>query len=183
MSKSPGDGLLNPHQDWSIVDERVHRSYNAWVPLVDTDPSNGGLHVWPGSHRLVPDVRGPNLPGALAPLSESLWPRLEALVVEEGHAVIYDHGLLHGSPVNGSSAVRLTVVAGIVPREAPLRFYHRRGDELEVYQADVAFYLEGNPVEGPGDLTRLDRSPLVTSQLDGPALDRLAADRASLPLA
>ena len=46
-------GRLPLHQDWWVVDNRVHRGVHCWCPLVDVGPENGCLRVVPGVHRLL----------------------------------------------------------------------------------------------------------------------------------
>src|ERR1700722_8745842 len=55
-------GVLFPHQDWNIVDEDHFRSFNIWVPLIDTNEQNGAISVLPKSHKLVKSFRAVNIP-------------------------------------------------------------------------------------------------------------------------
>src|ERR1700741_1825028 len=56
-----GKGILQPHQDWNLVDEEKNRSYNLWIPLVNVDVHNGAVFVWDGSHSKKLIYRGPGI--------------------------------------------------------------------------------------------------------------------------
>ena len=153
IAKPPGGkGLLPPHADWNIVDEARHRSYNLWVPLVDTRVENGAVHILPGSHRWFDSYRGPGIPNPLEALGQELWDYLEPLEMQAGHALLYDHRLVHASPLNQSGDLRLACVAGVKRREAEMRHCRLRQGMLAEYASSVDFFLEGDPEEGAGDL-------------------------------
>src|SRR4030095_10486465 len=48
-------GRLPLHQDWWIVDNRVHRAVHVWCPLGVLGPEMGCLKVVPGVHDLLND--------------------------------------------------------------------------------------------------------------------------------
>lgn len=158
--KTPGQaGYLFPHQDWNIVDESQHRSFNVWIPLVDTYPENGGIYVMPKSHLVVnPTFRGANLPPVFGDLTDVLWQQMTPLYLKAGEALIYDHRLIHASPVNKTNDLRIAVVFGIIPQEASLRYYYKnkQTNKVDEYEATVDFYYKENPQEGPTGLQLLN---------------------------
>ncbi len=156
MVKTPGpEGRLIPHQDWSIVDENEFRSFNIWVPLVDTNESNGGLQVLENSHTMVDVYRGPNTPSAFDQVYDEVWPKMKTLEVPAGHAVVYDHRLLHASEENKTTEDRLVVVYGIIPKKAEMRYYYVNGTKVAEYKCHPDFFMYGNPASGPGNLEKL----------------------------
>jgi len=161
IAKTPGpEGYLFPHQDWSLVDETQYRSFNIWVPLVDTEPKNGGIYVLPKSHNLLAtQYRGPNIPPIFGNIGDLLWEIMTPLHIPAGHALIYDHRLLHASPVNQTQEIRLTAVYGIIPKSAQLQYYYKNGEAIEVFKSNVDFFFEHNPEEGPKNLTSLGLVP------------------------
>ncbi len=156
MNKAPGkEGLLYPHQDWNIVDEEQFRSFNLWVPLVDTDATNGAIQILEKSHKLLLSIRSVNIPGVFENVYDNVWNRMKTLAIPAGHALIYDHRLLHASKENFSDSDRLVVVFGIIPDNADMRYYYKNENSVEEYACTPEFYLFGNPDAGPGNLKKL----------------------------
>jgi ectoine hydroxylase-related dioxygenase (phytanoyl-CoA dioxygenase family) len=156
IAKPQGNaGILPPHADWNIVDERMYRSYNLWIPLVDTTLANGAVHVIPGSHAWRDYFRGPGIPNPFEPHKIDIWQAMVALEMEAGTALLYDHRLLHASPVNQTPELRLACVMGVKPKAAQMRYYHGDGNMVREYAADPAFFLTQNPENGPAELELL----------------------------
>ncbi|MDX2000841.1 MAG: phytanoyl-CoA dioxygenase family protein [Chitinophagales bacterium] len=151
--------ILRPHQDWNIVDESVSRSFNLWVPLVDTNQHNGGIMVLPKSHLFSEVFRGPNITCAYVNLDDVLVANMQTLNIPAGHALLYDHRLLHASGPNNTNQLRLVAVFGIIPKGRDMRFYYRENDKLGVYKSQASFFLEQNPQEGPLGLEKLEERP------------------------
>jgi ectoine hydroxylase-related dioxygenase (phytanoyl-CoA dioxygenase family) len=165
-------GILPPHADWNIVDERVYRSYNLWIPLVDTSVENGAVHVIPGSHSWLDYFRGPGIPNPFEPLKMDIWNAMQALEMKAGTALLYDHRLLHASPVNHTDALRLACVLGVKPKAAPMRYYHGDGQLVREYAAHPTFFMTQNPEQGPADLPLLG---VVTDQFPSISASELRA--------
>jgi ectoine hydroxylase-related dioxygenase (phytanoyl-CoA dioxygenase family) len=163
IAKPKGNaGILPPHADWNIVDERQFRSYNLWIPLVDTTVENGAVHIIPGSHAWCDDIRGPGIPNPFEPHKIMIWEAMRPLEMKAGDALLYDHRLLHASPMNQTETLRLACVMGIKPKTAPMRYYHGQDGWIKEYTANPQFFLTQNPELGPGDLPFLGK---VTDQL------------------
>jgi hypothetical protein len=156
MNKPPGEnGVLPPHQDWNIVDENQFASYNVWIPLCDVNEKNGSIALIEKSHTWLKNYRGPNLPDSFAEISNMLWEQLQVLTIKAGHALVYDHRLLHASSINQSTENRLVVVYGIIPEKAEMRYYYLENNVLQEYACNKDFYLKGNPLNGPIGLKKL----------------------------
>jgi hypothetical protein len=116
------------HHDWTYTDERVHRTWFLWCPLVDTDDRNGTLHVVPGSHRWLARIR----PSRPAQPLEEFQDRLAALAtpvpVRAGSAIAFDPALVHGSGPNRSWRARPAVTLAVVTPDAPLLHFHQLDD-------------------------------------------------------
>ncbi len=165
-------GILPPHADWNIVDERVYRSYNLWIPLVDTTVENGAVHVIPGSHNWLDYFRGPGIPNPFEPLKLDIWNAMQAVEIKAGTALLYDHRLLHASPVNQTDALRLACVLGVKPKAAPMRYYHGDGQVVREYEANATFFMTQNPELGPADLPLIG---VVTDQFPSISASELRA--------
>lgn len=50
--------MLDVHQDWSVVDETQHRSYTIWLPLSNSNSTNGTVRALKGSHNFPLNRRG-----------------------------------------------------------------------------------------------------------------------------
>lgn len=156
IAKPPGNaGILPPHADWNIVDERFFRSYNLWIPLVDTTVENGAVHVIPGSHNWLDYFRGPGIENPFAAHKDAIWKAMQPLEMRAGTALLYDHRLLHASPVNRTDGLRLACVMGIQPKAAEMRYYHGEGNLVREYVAHAAFFMLENPERGPANLQLL----------------------------
>lgn len=159
-------GILPPHADWNISDEREYRSYNLWIPLVDTKVENGAVFVLPGSHRWFDSLRGPGLPNPFQPIGQDLWQYMEPLEMKAGQALLYDHRLVHASPVNQTDELRLACVYGILPKEAEMRYYCLDHGLVKAYRSDVEFFLSGDPEEGPGNLELVEVMPYAFPEVE-----------------
>ncbi|MEY3442970.1 MAG: hypothetical protein RLZZ519_1251 [Bacteroidota bacterium] len=167
IAKPKGNpGILPPHADWNIVDERIWRSYNLWIPLVDTTVANGAVHVIPGSHNWLDFYRGPGIGNPFEGLKNEIWSAMQALEMQAGTALLYDHRLLHASPVNTTETLRLACVTGIKPKAAAMRYYHGKEGVVNEYAANPAFFMTQNPENGPADLPFLgvvtDQFPVIS---------------------
>ncbi len=158
ISKAPGEkGILPLHQDWNLVDEKVARSYNLWIPLVDVNEENGAMRILVGSHCKQETYRGPQVPPVLYPISNEVDKHMVSLNMKRGEAVLYDHALWHSSPQNQTHELRLAFVLGVVPQDADLKYYQQNGDTVEEYASHPNFFFENDRESGPNDL------PLVRS--------------------
>lgn len=154
ISKAPGEkGTLPLHQDWNLVDEKVARSYNLWIPLVDVNEENGAMRILVGSHSKQETFRGPNVPPVLYPISSEVDQHMVSLNMKAGEAVLYDHALWHSSPQNQTNELRLAFVLGVVPKEAELKYYRQNGDMVEEYASHPNFFFENDRDSGPKGLT------------------------------
>jgi len=136
-------GVVQIHQDPTFVDEGRFASIGLWVPLVDTDMTNGGIAVLPGSHHWN---EGPRSFGGWSPyhaLLELLHASARPVPIKAGSALVFSQKLFHGSPANRSGTTRITATALLVSNEAPLRCYHANPElpqGLEVFEVDDRFY-------------------------------------------
>src|ERR1700722_20381584 len=144
-SKGADPGSAVPiHQDWSLVDERSHRSLSVWIPLCDTTHENGGLAIVKGSHRLPHTIRGTGVPASVRLSAEALSPYLTRYEMQAGDALFFDHRMIHTSPPNTSGRRRTAAAIGLVPNEVPVLHYVGAGaasGPLREFQVDRAFFV------------------------------------------
>jgi hypothetical protein len=149
------NGTLLPHQDWSIVDEEQFRSFNIWVPLVDTTVENGAIAVLPRSHNLIKSFRGVNVPDPFYKISEYTWKHHQTLNMKAGEALLYDHRLLHASGINHTEIPRLAVVFGIIPEKAEMRYHYLENGIVSEYESNLDFFFNFDILKGPQGLKKL----------------------------
>lgn len=156
ISKAPGEkGILPLHQDWNLVDEKLARSYNMWIPLVDVNEENGAMRILVGSHSKQETYRGPQVPPVLYPISNEVDEHMVSLNMKRGEAVLYDHALWHSSPQNQTNELRLAFVLGVVPQDVDLKYYQQNGDEVEEYASHPNFFFENDRESGANSLTMI----------------------------
>jgi hypothetical protein len=80
--------------------------------------------------------------------------------MQAGQALIYDHALIHYSPVNQTPVARPAFAFGVQPNDAQLLSYCRLPDDppgqVQVYGVDAAFYLNFTPWQRPEGYPLLD---------------------------
>ncbi len=146
---------LHPHQDWNIVDEEKHRSFNIWIPLVDLTKENGVIKVMPKSHRWIKTFRGPNLPDTFENVHEEIWNAMKPLYMKAGEALIYDHRLFHASEPNQTKDLRLASVFGIISEKAQMYYYCGNNGNVEMYESSPDFFLNEDIQKGPEILKKV----------------------------
>lgn len=144
--KPVGKGVSHPHLDWSLVEEGPFRSCNCWVPLIDLHDDNGIIEVLPGSHRLYPTYRGPNIPDTTNDLQQFYWDTMIKLYMKAGEALIYDHRLIHGSKDNMSNIPRPATACAVTNKKAALRLYYldKEKNKVEAFAGENTMHLISN---------------------------------------
>lgn len=146
LNKQPGAaGEMPIHQDWTVTDEPAHDSVTIWIPLQDTDETNGAIQVIDGSHRFSAALRAPSLPDPFRQVQGELRQDLKVLRMKAGEAFIFSHALLHASPPNTGASPRIAVTYGLTAADAPLFFYHyEAGGQTDRYAVEADFFQRYN---------------------------------------
>lgn len=150
-----GKGVLALHQDWNIVDETQFRSYNLWIPLVDTNAENGAVHVLPKSHDKEHTIRGPRIPFQWNNLEETIYAKMTRLDMKAGDALVYDHALWHSSPPNMTTENRPAVVVGMTQKGTPLKAWFGNGDSVEEYELNASYFFDEIDITRPTSLKKI----------------------------
>ncbi|CAH2002670.1 unnamed protein product [Acanthoscelides obtectus] len=106
------------HQDYPYFPHKKHTMLAVFVHLDDTTPENGGLCIYPGSHKLGPlpnkttiDVKGEKYHY----VDPEKYPLDDATPVEakKGEVIVFSYLTLHGSYLNLSNRPRRMFLAQI----------------------------------------------------------------------
>ncbi len=126
----PGTRGFSAHQDNFFIEAPSEQFVSVWIALTDIAPANGGLILWPGSHRFgkLPVRRlalGPaagqdaNANNEETVVPAELSPR--DLAAPRGSAVFLHCELVHASYTNQSSAPRYVQLNTYIRAGAPFR--------------------------------------------------------------
>lgn len=157
---------LEPHQDWSIVDESRFRSFTIWVPLQDTDDENGCMYVLPKSHEYVRGYRHVTIPSVFGPIYETIWKHMTPVHLKAGEAIVFDHALGHASKPNSTDKPRIVATHSLISPNAEMRFYWNNNGTVEEYLGENDFYTSEAAKTGPGHLTKIRDLDFEIHQLD-----------------
>lgn len=143
--KPPRGGIFSVHHDWSFLANPVEKCMTVWCPLVDTDTENRTIHLLPGSNKLLEEIQTPRVPCYFHSFGDKFiecW--LQAIPTQAGHALLWDHHMIHWSGVNHSKIPRIAVQITCIPiHSQPVYFYYdeKRPDLFELIHADQEFWL------------------------------------------
>ncbi|MCS6819813.1 MAG: phytanoyl-CoA dioxygenase family protein [Chitinophagales bacterium] len=125
------------HRDFSIMDEDEFSYINIWIPLVDTDRSNGQLFVLPKSHKYFTYPRPFHTPWAYLNLDSMLRKYCIDIDAHAGDIIFYGDKTLHGSHGNFTESPRPVVHFGVVHPFYKLRYYDYHAEENIVYVYEI----------------------------------------------
>jgi ectoine hydroxylase-related dioxygenase (phytanoyl-CoA dioxygenase family) len=126
------DSAMPIHQDWTVTDEPNFFSATIWIPLQDTNLTNGAIQVIPGSHKFSDALRSPSLEVSFNGIYDKLQRFLKLLPMKAGEAFIFNHALMHASSPNLSDHSRIAVAYGFVPENAELCMYYAKSNNQVV---------------------------------------------------
>lgn len=163
LKSNTDQGVLNPHQDSSHVDELLYSTYHVWIPVTPPSPGFGTLEVIPFSHKLQIPYRSLNIPWALSNQEMHLWKYMQKVELKAGQVVFFNSKLLHASGPNKTGQVRIAANSLIKPVAAD--FIHCYAEdstdftEIELYKIDPDFYYKENIMERPRSYPLLKKVP------------------------
>jgi hypothetical protein len=135
------------HQDSTGLDEFQFSPISVWIPLQDTNISNGCLCVVPKSHRIKVPYRGISFNGPFHKISSTIRRFLKPIPMKAGDVLFFDNRLLHYSPANKSKEPRIVVMSGIFPTEAKILTCYKdetvANSQIEIFEQKDDFLLTG----------------------------------------
>jgi hypothetical protein len=138
--KSDEDSVVHLHPDWAFVNEAAYTSLNLWIPLCQTDASNGALTVLKGSHKIIQNVRGMGIPLGFKFSRDVMAKYLTLIPMKPGSILFYDSRLLHASGANRSGRPRTVASVSLIPAEATPLHYLGTEDGVIELEVDARFY-------------------------------------------
>ena len=145
--KHPGQKSdFDLHQGINFVEEERFTSITLWIPLQDVNEENGCMQVIPRSHTFFNQpVRSQHYPTPFENIKEHIKKNhLVNLEMKSGEAWIFNHRLLHCSPVNQSNHVRLATLNVMVPSEASVILYYKASNEVQSESVEILEFMESN---------------------------------------
>jgi len=146
LCKAPGEkGIVNVHQDWTVVDESKYASATVWIPTQDVNELNGALRVLPGSHLFFDKYRNNYIPVSYRGSEQLIWDNMITVPMKPGQAFVLNHAVLHASAANVTDKERLVIVYGITSADANLMFFYKNNDpanhKVEKFEMPDDFFL------------------------------------------
>lgn len=141
------------HQDWNILDESEYTSYQIWIPVDLSYPSNGGMYVLPGSHQFFGNYRSGSYGIPTVNTDESLRPLVTDMIIPPGSGLVFHNSLFHASYPNDSNQNRISAIVSIYQKNAPLGYYHKNKEDncTEIYGINSEIFLSNlNVLENGG---------------------------------
>lgn len=148
LKPASADSVRNPHQDPSTFDEAEHVGISVWVPLTDSSPENGTLHLLAGSHRMGNHIRPPDVANFTDEVGDYAWSESVPVELEAGQMLVIDGAVIHHSPPNLSDEDRVACIVAIRPADAPMKLM--RSDHgavsgiASLHHVDVEMFRSGN---------------------------------------
>jgi hypothetical protein len=133
------------HQDSTGLDEFKYSPLSAWIPLQDTNLSNGTLCVIPKTHGFFSPYRGISFAPPFAQYEAVLRKYLVPIDLKAGDILLFDNRLVHYSHLNNSNMERVVVMSGIFPSEADILSIYKNENilnaPLEIYRQSDDFLI------------------------------------------
>lgn len=119
--KTSGPGSdFTLHQDSTGLDELLYSPLSLWIPLQDTDLTNGTVCMIPKTHGFFHPYRGISLKSPFAGYEDVLRRYLVPINLKAGDILFFDNRVVHYSHLNSSKNERIVVMSGIFPSEADI---------------------------------------------------------------
>jgi hypothetical protein len=146
IAKLPGDHSgFTLHQDSSGLDETKYSPLSLWIPLQDTDLSNGTLCVVPKTHGFFHPYRGISFKSPFSDYERVLRKYLVPIELRAGDILAFDNRLVHYSHLNRSNEPRVVVMSGLFPAPAQIEVCYRDMESadspIEVYRQSEDFLI------------------------------------------
>jgi len=124
VKESGSDSNVPAHQDWLIVEEPAHISFNIWVSLTDAGHNSGNLQFVKGSHKFAHTLRALTKPRYFDNLADRIPQYLVDVPTKAGECIVFNQSVIHASRINRSGQSRVSCVIGGYDGAADLLFFY-----------------------------------------------------------
>lgn len=142
--------LITAHQDFTYTNEPEEPSFMCWIPLVDSDISNGVIGFIPKSHLFYDYKRAFPFPFVVSPVVKNefeLMKYLKFKPMNAGEIVYFFNKTIHGSFANYTNSTRYALNISFIKKNSNSFIYIRNPkNEIEFfkYNADKYFLINYN---------------------------------------
>ncbi len=143
------------HQDWSYTYEKLHAFATCWIPLYDTNKSNGCMSILPGTHLTFDTYRSDSLDSARIEFEDIPNEIRVDIEQQAGTCLSFHQAAFHGSYPNVSDNSRPVLGFVVKHKQSPIMHYVNEGAQIAGYRLSVS---EFNSM-----LTQIPKSPLPNS--------------------
>jgi hypothetical protein len=155
VKKSGYSSSLQPHQDWTFVQEPDNYSITVWVPLMDVTEENGALEILPGSNKLDNYVRARFMDSPFSDHNKYIEENLmKSIPLKKGQALLVNSRTIHASPDNLSDFDRIAASIVVYPESASLLHYvmdDAQENLVNQLAIDSSFFVKYSCFERPLD--------------------------------
>lgn len=146
------------HQDWSYTNIRNYHTATLWIPLIETNSTNGALYFLKKSHQKFPAFISATLPTTRLPRTSFSESCIESIFTHPGDAILFNPQIFHGSYANISQQSRPVVTSTIFPPDAPYLLPHKTAaDEKLLIELEEDDFLSSLNQFAIGEVTLLNR--------------------------
>lgn len=122
------------HQDWSYTNEKEHAFATCWVPLFDTNRTNGCMSVLEGTHKQFETYRSDTLDSAridFEAIPEEIRTNIEQ---KAGSCLAFHQAVFHGSYPNKSDQSRPVLAFIVKSKNSDIVHYVKDGEHIRAYR-------------------------------------------------
>jgi hypothetical protein len=149
FNKPPGAGYVCPHQNLSIVDERLFKTYSIWIPLQEVNSENGRLQFIKSSHNKFEPYRSADIYWKPLSVFEENINNLPftSVDLEMGDFLVFDDRIVHYSENNLSKTNRYVLHCLVAPIHATCVYPKIKDDKVYLYRVSDDFWHYFTPGE------------------------------------
>lgn len=140
--KPANAGFVFPHQNLTIVDEQQFNSMSLWLPLQNTNFTNGTVCLIPRSQNIAVKYRNTHIywPYADYCMTEEGKQHFIPIEVNKGELLIIDDRIIHYTPINTSNKDRWVLHSLWAPQEAQIKYFDKNKTKVKIYNVDDDFW-------------------------------------------
>lgn len=128
------------HQDWNYTNEKEHAFATCWIPLFDTNKSNGCMSVIEGTHQYFDTARSATLESARIDFEEIPEEIRTDIEQKAGSCLAFHQASFHGSYPNVTDKNRPVLAFVVKSKNSPILHYVNEGNSIAAYQLSASSF-------------------------------------------